>query len=109
MTAVLWLTLVSLLMWQVFASDYREFLHEDAPDISSMPDFSVSDVTFVHYIDEKCSCYRFALPHVNDIESRYSNVTHVRLDQGTLAPSERIKFEAWGISSPSVSIITSDG
>lgn len=109
MTAVLWLTLVSLLTWQVFASDYSEFLHEDAPDINTMPSFQVSEVTFVHYLDERCSCHRFALPHVNEIEKSYPDVKHVRLDSDSLAQSARQTYEKWGISSPSVSIINRDG
>ncbi|KZY63662.1 hypothetical protein A3742_13945 [Oleiphilus sp. HI0071] len=106
-TAILWLLLVSVLMWQVFASDYRAFLHEDAPDLQNMPRVATGELTLVHYLDEQCSCNRFAKPHVQDIEETYKEARHVYPNETMQVKG--VLLEDWAISSPAVSIFAPDG
>lgn len=106
-TAILWLLLVTVLMWQIFASDYRSFLHENAPDLSQMPRLETGGLTLIHYLDEQCSCNRFAKPHVADIEQSYLDARHVYADK--TREVDGVTLGNWAISSPSVSIFAPDG
>ena len=94
-------------MWQVFASDYRSFLHEKAPDLQGMPRVATGQLTLVHYLDEQCSCNRFAKPHVEDIEKNYIDVRHVHPNESRSVGG--VRLSDWAISSPSVSIFAPDG
>lgn len=106
-TAILWLLLVSVLMWQIFASDYRPFLHENAPDLRQMPPLNTGQLTLIHFLDEQCSCNRFAKPHVEDLEKSYQSMQHVYAEETKSLLG--IALADWVISSPSVSIISPEG
>ena len=95
-------------MWQVFASDYRPFLHGNAPDLRQMPKLNTGQLTLIHYLDEQCSCNRFAKPHVEELEETYHDARHVYPHEGanTLLG---VNLNRWAISSPAVSIVASDG
>ena len=106
--ACAWLLVASLAIWHVFSSDYRAFLHDDAPDITQTPDYKTGKITLVHYIDEQCSCARFATPHVRELKRELINMNHVHVRANGNAPSGS-DLNQWAISSPSVSIFSPEG
>ncbi|KZX82243.1 hypothetical protein A3715_00340 [Oleiphilus sp. HI0009] len=106
--ACTWLLVASLGLWHLFSSDYRAFLHKNAPDIRQTPEYKTGKITLVHYIDEQCSCTRFAKPHMRELKRELTNVNHIEMisNDSTMLKSG---LNLWAISSPSVSVFSPEG
>lgn len=109
---VTWALLSAIFMWQAFHDDFRDFLAGTAEETWQAPGGLSSNgaVTFLHFVDEACPCSRFSLPHIEEIERKYTSVKHVRVygDQNKVS-NDLSKAYDWVVASPSIAIINEQG
>jgi Domain of unknown function (DUF6436) len=114
--ALFWFLASGFGLWYFFNRDVTSFI----PAVKGEPSYTSQNyetyldqikwpktdgLTFIHFIDENCSCTRFSLEHINDLQDLYSESEHI-LVRNTGSTD---KYSGVAISSPSVAVVNAQG
>ena len=118
---VSWLLVASYLLWAYFYKPYGYFFSEpELPGLSAETRLNApGQRTFVHFIDQECSCTRFSLPHIEDVKAEHPDVQHIEARLGSEsvnsksqtqnALAQEIFDKQWVVATPAVAVIEADG
>lgn len=113
---VVWALLSIVLLWNIFRGDYQAFADTDTLTNTDSNNL-IAQVTLapgkrarvVHFIDDKCSCTKYSLPHIAEIEQEFPNAQHVKVRSNSVGTGLSNSTFDWAIASPSVAIFSSSG